>query len=191
MTISEKIVVVIFVVGVAAIYILEVLFLVTFAINKLGAEQTSNTFWRKPAVFVHVLAIIGIMCFLYAYFIEPYWIEVKTVRIRTEKLSKTNLRLIHISDLHCDKKIGNERKVIELINAMEPDIIVFTGDALKLNTPGGLPVFKDTMKNLKANVTKLAVRGNVDIWYFPNVDLFSGTSFEVLDQKTIKLPFNR
>ena len=187
MTATEKIVVVIFLGSIAAVYALEILFIVIFIVNKLTAEQTTNIFWSKPAVFVHLLAIIGIICFLYAYFIEPYWIEVKTIRIPTEKLSRTSFRLIHISDLHCGTKIGNENKLVELINAMKPDVVAFTGDTLKLHTPEALPLFKNTMKNLKASLAKFAVLGNVDLCYLPDLDFFGGTGFEVLDANSVKL----
>ena len=190
MKITEKIVVVIFLAGITVVYALEILFIVIFAVNKLGAEQTANIFWRTPAIFVHLLAIIGVICFLYSYFIEPYWMEVKTMQIQTEKLSKTSFRLIHISDLHCDRKPRSEKRLIELINSLRADIIVFTGDTLRLNTPEALPLFKETMKSLKANLAKFAVYGNIDICYLPNLDFFGGTGFEVLDRKTVKLQKN-
>ena len=190
MAIVEKLSVLLLVAVVIAVCVLEIIFIVIFVVNKIGAEQTANIFWHKGAILVHFLAITGIICFLYACFIEPYWIEVKTIRIRTEKLSQASFRLIHISDLHCGKKMGSEKKLVELINAAKPDIIVFTGDALRLNTPSALPLFKDTIKNLDANLAKFAVRGNVDVWYSPNLDFFGGTGFEVLDANSVKLQKN-
>jgi len=129
------------------------------------------------------LAIIGILCFLYSYFIEPYRLQVNTFTIPTEKLSKASFKIVQISDLHCDKKQRNEPKLVKLINHTEPDIIVFTGDSI--NSLGALGLFKKTLSSLKAKMSKLAVRGNIDIWYWSNVQLFEGTGFKVLDENSV------
>ncbi|MHC4575130.1 MAG: metallophosphoesterase [Planctomycetota bacterium] len=186
----EKLVVIIFLTSVAIIYSLEIFFISVFSFNKLRGRSNTKVLLRKPAVFVHFLAIFGILCLLYGLFIEPYWIEVKTVQIQTEKLSNTTLRVVQISDLHCDKKPRNEKKLVKLISVLRPDIIAFTGDTLGPGAPSALPLFKDTMKKLNATLAKFAVRGNIDVWHLPNLDLFSGTGFEVLDAKTAKLEIN-
>src|SRR5881409_4003828 len=53
---------------------------------------------------VWVLAVVGIGCFAYGYFVEPYWPEVVRVDLRTAKFKGTasQVRVVHISDLHCD-----------------------------------------------------------------------------------------
>lgn len=77
---------------------------------------------------------------------------------------------------------------MRLVNNLEPDIIVFTGDAL--NTSRALPVFKETMKGMRATIGKYAVKGNIDIRYWYNLDLFDGTGFKVLDQDSIAVAKN-
>jgi predicted MPP superfamily phosphohydrolase len=190
MRISEKIALVLFLASIIILYALEISLLVVFTVTKLRTGQAPNIFWSKPALLVHSLAIIGIICFLYARFVEPYWLEVKTISLRTEKLIQTSFRIVHISDLHCDNKPRSEKRLIELVNAAKPDIIVFTGDTLRLHTPAGLPRFKDTMKSLQAPLAKLAILGNVDIWYLPDLDFFGGTGFQQLDAKTVRLKKN-
>ena len=185
MPIAERISLLLFLLVVTSIYVLELFLILTFIITKLGHRQTTNILWCKPAIVIHLLAVAGIICFLYGYFIEPYWIEVKVVPIQTDKLKKTSFRIVQISDLHCDKKERNERRIVELINQMEPDVIVFTGDAI--NTASALPRFKDTMRDLKAHLAKLAVHGNVDVRRWKNLGLFADTGFELLDQKTVVL----
>jgi len=187
---AEAIAAFVFVVIIGTVYGMEVFFVSVFAFHKLKGKKRTAIFRRKAAIFIHVLAIIGILCFLYGFFIEPYWIEVKTIQIRTEKLSRTGFRLVQISDLHCGKKPRNEKKLVELVNALKPDVIVFTGDTLMLHTPSALPLFKETMKKLEAGLGKFAVRGNVDVWYLPDLDFFGGTGFEVLDADSRKLQKN-
>jgi predicted MPP superfamily phosphohydrolase len=186
----ERIVVCVLFTALVVVYSAEMFLLSSLALGKLRDQKSPALFCSKPALPIHSLAIIGIICFLYALFIEPYWLEVKIVPIRTEKLTRTGFRLVQISDLHCGKKPLIEKRLVELVNPLEPDIIVFTGDALKLGAPSALPVFKSTMKNLKARLAKFAVRGNVDIWHMPKLDFFGGTGFQVLDANSVQLQKN-
>lgn len=136
----------------------------------------------RMAIVVHVLAIAGIMCLLYGYFVEPYWLDVRQVDIVTDKLKNDSLTVVQVSDLHCDEKMRNEGKLPALINKFDPDVVVFTGDAL--NTPKALPVFRNTLSGIQANIGKYAVRGNYDAWYWKELDLFGGTGFVELDGAT-------
>jgi len=188
MTIIEKIGAMVFLAIIAIVYSLEVCFSLVYAINKLRGKLKVNPFVSKSALLIHLLATIGIICFLYGCFVEPYWIEVKTIEIKTEKLRETSFRLVHISDMHCDKKLRNEKRVVELVNAINPDVIVFTGDTI--NTSVALATFKDTMKSLKAVIGKFAVHGNYDVWYWSDLDLFSDTGFKVLEKDVVTIKKN-
>ncbi|MEI8348527.1 MAG: metallophosphoesterase [Candidatus Omnitrophota bacterium] len=133
---------------------------------------------------MHAVAFLGILCFLYGYFIEPYWLKTNTYRISTHKLKNTKIRIVHLSDIHCDQKIRNEKRVVELVNMLKPDIIVFTGDTL--NTEQALPAFRNMMSGLKASMAKIAVRGNFDVWWWENYKVFDHTGFKVLDNECIQ-----
>jgi predicted MPP superfamily phosphohydrolase len=124
------------------------------------------------------------ICLVWGFFIEPYWIEVKMVEIPTSKLKHSIVRVVQISDLHCESRAGNEEKVVRIVNATKPDVIVFTGDAA--NNTRGLKRFKDTMSRLEARLAKVAVRGNYDMGVFRKADLFGGTGFVELDANSIK-----
>lgn len=139
----------------------------------------------RGVICIHMLAVIGIVWLFYAYFIEPNWIDVCHVNIKSDKFKKTVLTVVQISDFHCDRKIRNETKMVKLINEISPDVIVFTGDAL--NTAQALPLFKQTLTALEAGIGKFAVRGNWDSWFWNNLDLFSGTGFIELDGKSVSL----
>ena len=154
MSFVEKLVVVMFIAAIVGVYLLEAYLIVDFAVGALRARKKSYAIARRPALVGHLLAVMGVLCFLYAYFVEPYWVEVKTVHIQTDKLSKAHIRLVHISDTHCYRNSRNEKKLIEVVKATRPDVIVFTGDALLFNHPALLPVFKEAMKSLDANLGK-------------------------------------
>ncbi|MHC4084056.1 MAG: metallophosphoesterase [Planctomycetota bacterium] len=185
MTIIEKIGALVFLAIIVIVYLLEVRISLVYAINKLRGKLKVNPFVSKSALLIHLIATIGIVCFLYGYFVEPYWIEVKRIEIKTEKLREVSFKLVHISDMHCDKKVRNEKRVVELVNALNPDVIVFTGDTI--NMPVALATFKDTMKSLNATIGKFAVPGNYDVWYWSGLDLFSDTGFKVLEQDVVTI----
>jgi len=185
---SEKIALLIFLLVAAAIYLPEAAVLTFFAVARLKHKRRTRILLKKPVLVLHFLALLGIICFLYGHFVELYRIQVTRIPIRTDKLRQTTFRIVHISDLHCDKKMRNEKRLVELINQLQPDVIVFTGDAL--NTSSALPLFKETFQNLNASLAKLAVRGNFETRSRNDLDLYSGTGFELLNAKTVPITKN-
>ena len=179
MLINEIIVALVFLVFIAAIYISEIVLICIFVYRKLRKRKRPNILVGRWSVMLHFLAVIGIIFFLYGHFIEPRWIEVTKFQTRTSKLIHESFRIVQISDLHCDKKPLIEKSMVKIINNLEPDIIVFTGDAV--NIPSALPLFKETMNNLKASLGKVAVYGNWETQHWPGLDFYSGTDIRLLD----------
>jgi predicted MPP superfamily phosphohydrolase len=167
-----------------AIYAAEA-YLIIVAVRNKKRGTSPKRYLSKGAVAVHTLAVTGVMCLIWGFFIEPYWIEVKTVEIPTGKLKHAAVRVVQISDLHCMKKVGNEEKVVEIINSLKPDIIIFTGDSA--NNIQGVVRFKDTMKRLNASLAKVGVRGNFDSRRLRDVNIFEGTGFTELDAASVEL----
>jgi predicted MPP superfamily phosphohydrolase len=183
MLISEIISVLFFASVIFAIYAAEGYLIIGAVRDKRRGR--SRRYWSKGAIVIHLLTAVGIICLVWGFFIEPYWIEVKTVQIPTSKLKHTTVRVVQISDLHCGRKAGNEEKVVKIVNAIKPDVIAFTGDTA--NNPQGLKRFKDMMSRLEAGIEKVAVRGNYDMGEFGKADLFGGTGFVELDNNSIEM----
>ncbi|MDP6107909.1 MAG: metallophosphoesterase [Candidatus Brocadiia bacterium] len=177
--------VLLFVCAILAVYALDVCQLVRFAVGVLGDGPAAHHLTSMPVLALHAVALIGLLCVGYGYFIEPYRIAVTRIRLRTPKLSRTRLRIAQITDLHCERKQRNERKLADLINPLEPDLIVFTGDSL--NSIAGLERFREALATLDARIGKFAVRGNVDDRRYPDVDLFESTGFRCLSAEAVAL----
>ena len=139
----------------------------------------------KYFIILHILAIVGIGCFFYGFIIEPKWIDITKVELKTAKLKDIKLRIVLFSDTHCETKPRNEEKLVEIINSFDPDIVVFTGDSI--NTEAALPFFKKTLSLINARLGKFAVRGNFDCNRWGRLDLFSETGFRELTAETVKL----
>jgi predicted MPP superfamily phosphohydrolase len=167
------------------IYGVELIFLAVRITSTAIKSECPLLFCSRYFIIIHVLALIGIICFIDGLFIEPNWIEVKKIEIETAKVKNTKLRIVLFSDTHCETKPRNENKLVEIISSLKPDVIVFTGDSL--NNPKALPLFKETLKRMNASLGKFAVRGNVDSEFLGRMDLFSETGFRELADETVEV----
>ena len=180
--------VLIFVGVIFAVYAAEASLIIGVVKSKRRGQGIPKRFRSAGAIIIHLLAIVGMICLLYGHLIEPYWVEVKKVEIPTSKLHQTTVRIVQISDTHCTIRPLNEKKMVEIINRLKPDIIVFTGDSA--NNSRGLKRFKETMGKLEARLGKFAVRGNIDDYFWLRTDIFSGTGFVDLDENSIEIDKN-
>ena len=82
--------------------------------------------------------------------IEPHWLQVNHVTIETGKFPKhaKPLRIVLISDAHSEARPLLEDRVLEVVRAQHPDLILFTGDAT--NGEAGVPVFRKLMRDMAA-----------------------------------------
>jgi len=80
-----------------------------------------------------VIAVISAVAY-YATWVEPF-----ALAVTREKLPAKNwrgetkpLRLLHVSDIHVERASPRERELNRLIESLQPDIIVFTGDFVNI-----------------------------------------------------------
>ncbi len=132
------------------------------------------------------LGLFGIICVTYGFFVEPYWLSVTHVELTSSKIHKNQkVRIVHISDFHCDPKPRLEEQLPSIIAAEKPDVILFTGDAI--NSREGLPVFRKCLTELAEIAPTFVVKGNWDTCYFTEANLFGGTGATELDVQPVQL----
>lgn len=151
-------------------------------VEKLGIiEKETLTFFIWVRRSMYALALIGFGCFAYSYFIEPYWLEVRKIEIRSTKIPPNSppIRIVHISDMHSDGFARLEEDLPNKIAEQKPDLIVFSGDSL--NSPDGLPVFRECLNKISNIAPTFVVRGNWDVWYWSKQDLFGGINVRQLN----------
>ena len=78
--------------------------------------------WYKILFIIIILALAG-----YSYFIEPNQLEVNKYFVQNEQLK--GVKIVFASDFHV-KPYGQKRldKIVELINAENPDLVLSSGD---------------------------------------------------------------
>ena len=143
--------------------------------SALGKSQSQGrTFSRKGKIF---RAVLFSLCGLYILalvwsFVEPYYPCLEKVRLTSPKVTEP-LRIVQISDTHCDATGRAEARVVEMIRELQPDLILFTGDGV--NSDEGIPQFKQLMQQLSHVSPLYGVQGNWEAWFFSDVDTFAGT----------------
>jgi len=78
-----------------------------------------------------VFQVFGTFLVIYGFWIEPQQLVSASQRLLVPGfIPGRPLRLLHLGDLHFERKTRREERVLELIDKLKPDIIVFSGDFL-------------------------------------------------------------
>lgn len=180
-----------FIAIVAVVYVSAAVALIEMVVKAMRRQDAGRQGWSvRLRRFVLVLAAAGVVCMAYGYFVEPYWPDVTRTTVSTARLPAGSrpIRIVHISDLHCDPVPRLEQRLPDLVKREHPDLILFTGDAI--NSPAGLPVFKRCLTELSAIAPTYAVRGNWDAFYWKDLDLFGKTGALELKGEAVPLMLN-
>lgn len=125
---------------------------------------------------------------LFSHFVGTKGLVVKEYKITSERILNPfhGLKIVHFSDLHylttVDKK--DLEKIVERINIIKPDVIVFTGDLLNQDTSLTEEEKKDlitSLANMHANLKKYAISGNHDVNQEVFMDILEKSGFIDLD----------
>ncbi len=94
----------------------------------------------------------------------------KEVRFYNLPENFDNYRIVHLSDLHLGSFLYHRsriKKIVEIVNSLNPDLIVFTGDLVNNSTSEAWN-FIDILKDLSAKDGIVAVTGNHDYGTYVN-----------------------
>lgn len=152
-----------------------------------GKKSARLRLWEKGLM---ASTVVFTLCFAYALLIEPYWLDVTHVSIRSPKLvpAQGSIRVAVISDLHCDAFKRLEPRLPSAILIEHPDLILFAGDAI--NERGGIPVFKECITKLSKIAPVFLVEGNHDTRDFRKVKLAEGTGATLLRCTATDVPLH-
>lgn len=129
--------------------------------------------------------IIGTLLVLYGFYFEPQFPRVTHHEVREKSASgKTKeLCIVHLSDLHMEFFTLRENRAVKQVNALSPDIILFTGDFFNLSyqeDPESHQGIIDFFHSLRAEHGIYGVTGS------PSVDLERSLA-KVLPDLNLKL----
>jgi uncharacterized protein len=126
-----------------------------------------------------VATAFSIGCIAYAYFIEPYQLDVTEIDLSLPDIpaSTKPITIVQVSDLHSDAQVRLEDKVAAQIERIKPSLILFTGDSV--NSLEGIPIFNAFAQRVSKVARTLAVKGDWD-FAFDSVDVLVNSKLEVL-----------
>jgi predicted MPP superfamily phosphohydrolase len=124
---------------------------------EFAALRTSH---RGLTLAVVILLSIGIS--VHGYYAARE-IRVERVAVYSDKLPDhiDTYRIVQISDVHLGVMVQNDwfRRVVQRINALQPDLVVATGDIIDRHVDGA-EEFSEIFSLLNANAAKYAITGN-------------------------------
>jgi len=128
--------------------------------------------FKKAFLWGLISLAVPILFIAYGSLIGRNMFEVKKVDITFENLPDgfDGYRIVQISDIHASSFIEREDqlgKAVGMINSLEPDLIVFTGDLITLS-PDELNTLTGPLRELKAKDGVMSVLGNHDYSMYSN-----------------------
>lgn len=144
---------------------------------------------KKSNIFIYFLLIISLLL-LYSIYIEPNNLIIKEYKIENKLLpdSFDGLKIVHFSDVHYGSTTDLKylKKIINLINKQNPDIVLFTGDFLdkryNLNEKE-INNIKKELKKINSTLGNYLVSGNHDMVYKEDFKNIFSESFNLLENE--------
>lgn len=158
---------------------------------------------KKILIAFAALSVAAVLCVAYGYFVEPRRLVVNEHRLKVKNWNPAlnGLKIVAFSDVHGGSNDVDEakiRKVVELANAQNADLIVLLGDYVsQWRERGGelrmpMATVAENLKGLRAPLGVYAVLGNHDVWYDEKKVRreLEGAGIRVLENETVVLEKN-
>lgn len=138
-----------------------------------------------------LLNLILLIGEVYTMYVEPF--DLRTTRLSLEGPqagAARPLRIVHLSDLHVERTTKRERELIAQVAALQPDLILLTGDYPNIDYQDDSQTRRDTkavLAQLSAPYGVYAVSGSIDT---PQTlaYLFDGSHIRLLQDEVYRLP---
>ena len=144
---------------------------------------------KLTTIIIIILLLIAIS-FVYMRYIATSGFIIKEYNVTSEKIPEgfNGFKIAHLSDIHY-ASIGKEKldKVVEEVNIMKPDIIVFTGDLydrFSNLTDDMKEKIIDSLSKLEAPYGKYAVSGNHDYEHDGYQEIIEQCGFTYLNSES-------
>lgn len=155
--------------------------------------------WKKRILIALGIVLVVILpCLVWGLFIEPNRLIVREQSIQIDKWPKeiSGLRIAVIGDVHTGGPFINDqklRRIVELTNQQQPDVIVLLGDYMSPNSWHSRRVEPEVtaagLRDLKAPLGVYTVLGNHDWWYNGEKvrRAFEQNGIRVLEDETVEI----
>lgn len=152
---------------------------------------------RRLGRLTGALAIVLLAGAVYAYHIEPYRLEVTGFSVTSPRLRglERPIRILQVADIQTDRVGPYERRVVEEMKRLDPDLILYLGDYIQISDPERREEVAAALNQLLRDSGlnppwgSFAVQGDCEDWS-GWASVFRGTGVEVLhnEVRTLELP---
>jgi uncharacterized protein len=156
----------------SALSFMLVLRLGTIGIALVTAMLAGVLLRGKPASISGSLAplwfigVATVVIEVYAMFVEPFALQTTRIHLEGPQVASGRpLRILHLTDIHVERITRREQNLLEQVNALQPDLILMTGDYLNQNYLYDARTHQDArwlFSNLSAPLGVYAVSGTLD-----------------------------
>lgn len=151
-------------------------------------KKKKHKWLKKFFIFFGILIFLIIGILSYSRFIATNGLVVKEYRITNSSLSDNfyGLKIVHFSDLHYGTTFQFEdlKKLVQTVNRLKPDLIVFTGDLFDLEIPPtseSMEQLTEELSKMNASIGKYAISGEHDIKFDSWSVVISNSGFSILN----------
>lgn len=135
-------------------------------------DSRRRMFLKRAGITSLGVAAAGSGTGLYAWRVEPGWIEVSTTTLHLPRLQPAfaGYRIVQLSDIHVDHTWMDKKRleaIVALANEQKPDLIVVTGDFVTYVRQDTKDVLS-TLQALQAHDGIFGILGNHDYWSNPS-----------------------
>lgn len=154
-----------------SIYVAKYIFVIFDVLSRLPMLMKKHR-WKWMTSLGTGLAVAVFVSFWWGALINRFSLDTKEVTITDRNLpaSFDGLRIVQISDMHLGtygRDTAFISKMVNHINGMKPDLVLFTGDIVNRNTTEMYPFMKP-LSRLKAKYGVYSVLGNHDYGDYEN-----------------------
>lgn len=132
-------------------------------------KETKETKENKSHIFIYILLIIGLII-IYSRYIATTGIQIKEYSVINNKIPESfkGFKVVHFSDLKYGSTTNQKylKKLVNKINELNPDIIIFTGDLISSNyklTDNDKKSIIENLNKLDPKIDIYSIRGDNDI----------------------------
>lgn len=166
-------------------------------IKKEKQEETKEEEQKNHPLLNKILLNFIILILLiaaYSTLIEPQFINIKEYKVESKLIPESfhGTKIVQLSDIHYGTTINKHqlKKIVEKINNLKPDIVVFTGDLLDKNielTETSKEELILYLSSINCTLYKYAIYGDEDLDNKDYKEIITTANFTLLDNKSIPL----
>ncbi len=87
-----------------------------------------------PGPVMWIVQLIGTAVVIDAFWLEPQRLTISYQHFTSPKINAEKpIRLLHLGDLHVERITRREKRLLEIVEDLKPDLILFSGDVLNLS----------------------------------------------------------